>query len=316
MTLECFGRRVVLVTPLVAAVLGGTPASGRAQAWLPAKGEGYVSTVYRNVFIDTHFLPTERHHVGEIDSNAVLFDVTYGITDRVAMSVSLPLVITRYTGDFAHPATQSRVMDDGAWHSTFQDFRFNVRYNVVKGPTVITPFIGSALPSHNYEYRAYAAVGRRLRELNVGVAAARLLDGITPGLSVQGTYAYVFPQSVVDQGLDLRPHRSAADLEIGYFVTPWVRVFALAAAQVTHRGIDLPPPTVANPLTLVERRHHDQIARENILNVGLGAAFDINESIGVHGSVLRQVAGRNSPQMGRGVSVGLTWTFRRTDIVF
>jgi hypothetical protein len=175
----------------------------------------------------------------------------------------------------------------------------------------ITPFIGSALPSHSYEYRAYSAVGRRLRELHAGVAAARLLDGITPGLFVQGTYAYVFPQRVVDEGLDVRPHRSVGDLEIGYFVTPLVRVFALAAAQVTHRGIDLPPPTVKNPLTLAQRIHHDQIARENILNVGLGAALDINESIGVHGSILGQVAGRNGPQMGRAVSLGLTWSFGR-----
>ena len=308
-----FSGSIVHLTLLATAMLIGLPVSGWAQAWLPAKGEGYVSTVYTNVFVDTHYLPTERHHVGEIDSNVFLFDATYGITDCMAVTVSLPLVISRYTGPTGHPT----VMDDGTWHSTFQDFRFNVRYNAVRGPVAITPFIGSAVPSHEYEYRAYSAVGRRLRELYTGVAAAGLLDGITPGLFVQGKYAYVFPQRVVDEGLDLRPHRSSADLEIGYLVTPTFRMFALAAAQVTHRGIDLVPPTVANhPLTLVQRKHHDQIARENFLHVGLGAAFDLNESIGVHGSVLRQVAGRNSHQMDRGVSLGLTWSFRRKTDLF
>jgi hypothetical protein len=311
-----FSDRIGRLTLLAAAMLMGAPVPGRAQAWLPAKGEGYVSTVYTNVFSDTHYLPTERHDLGTIDSNAFLFDTTYGITDRMAVTVSLPLVISRYTGNFPHQGTESAPMDDETWHSTFQDFRFSVRYNALRGPIVITPFIGSALPSHKYEYWAHSAAGRRLGELHIGVAAARLLDGITPGLSVQGRYAYMFPQRVVDEGLDLRPHRSSADLEIGYFVTPMFRTFALAAAQITHRGIDLYPPGPDNPLTSVQRQHHDQIGRENFLNVGAGAAFEINESIGIHGSVLRQVAGRNSHQMDRAVSVGLTWTFRRKTVVF
>ena len=316
MALKGFGGRVVLLTPLVAAVVGGTPASSWAQAWLPAKGEGYVATVYTNVFSDTHYLPTERHDLGEIDSNVFLLDTTYGITDRIALSVSLPFIVSRYTGHRPHHGTQSSVMDDGSWHSTFQDFRFSVRYNAVRGRTVITPFVGTAIPSHKYEYWAHSAAGRRLRELHAGLAAARLLDEVSPGLFVQGRYSFSFPQRVVDQGLDLRPHRSNADLEIGYFVTPSFSVSALAVGQVTHGGIDLFPPTVENPLTPVQRQHHDQIARENFLNVGVNAAFEINESFAVHGSVLRQVAGRNNHQMDRAVSVGLTWTFRRETTVF
>jgi hypothetical protein len=265
------------------------------------------------VFSDTHYLPTERHDVGTIDSNVFLLDTTYGITDRMAVSVSLPLIMSRYTGDHPHPAT---VMDDGSWHSTFQDFRFSLRYKAVRGPIVITPFIGSAVPSHKYEYWAHSAAGRRLGELHAGLAAARLLDGITPGLFVQGRYSYVFPQRVVDEGLDLRPHRSNADLEVGYFVTPSFSMAALAAAQITHVGIDLPPPTVENPLPFVQRKHHDQIARENFLNVGISAAFELNQSIAVHGSFVRQVAGRNNHQMGRSVSVGFTWTFGRTNDIF
>ena len=316
MALKGIGSRGLLLAPLVAAVLGGTPDSGWAQAWLPAKAEGYVSTVYSNVFSDTHYLPTERHDLGRIDSHVFLLDTTYGITDRIAVSVSLPLIMSRYTGQHAHHGTQSTVMDDGSWHSTFQDFRFSVRYNAVRGQTVITPFIGSAVPSHKYEYWAHSAAGRRLGELHAGLAAARLLDGIAPGLFVQGRYSYVFPQRVVDEGLDLRPHRSNTDLEIGYFVTPSFSLAALAAAQITHAGIDLPPPGVENPLTTVQRKHHDQIARENFLNLGVSAAFEFNQSIAVHGSVLRQVAGRNNHQVGRSVSVGLTWSFHRTEIDF
>ena len=144
-------RAFALILLISAAVLA-VPASGWAQAWLPAKGEGYVSTIYTNVFTDTHYLPTTRYDIGRIYSNVFLLDATYGVADRIAVSVSLPLVFSRYQGVNPHPGTQSIVMDDGTWHSTFQDFRFNLRYNAVRGPLVITPFIGSALPSHKYEY--------------------------------------------------------------------------------------------------------------------------------------------------------------------
>jgi len=291
----------------LAVLLLAAPVSARAQAWLPAKGEGYVSTIFTNVYVEKHYLPTTRYDVGKIEANVFLFDATYGVTDRVAVSVSLPLVVSRYTGDRPHPGTQRTVMDDGTWHSTFQDFRFTLRFNVVRGRVTITPFVGGAMPSHDYEYWAHSAAGRRLREVQGGVSAARLLDEIAAGLFVQGRYSFAFPQRV----LDVRPQRSNADLELGYFLSPSLRVFALAAAQLTHDGIDL-PPNAREILTPLQLQHHDQIGRENFLNVGAGAAIDVSESIALYGAFLKQVAGRNSHELDRAITAGITWSFRRT----
>jgi hypothetical protein len=58
-------------------------------------------------------------------------------------------------------------IDDGKYHPTFQDFRFDVRYNVTKKGVVLTPFVGSIVPSHDYAYFGHSAVGRDLKELQV-----------------------------------------------------------------------------------------------------------------------------------------------------
>lgn len=298
--------RLIAAASLAAATLFATPSAASAQAWLPAQGEGYVSTVYTNLFVNKHYLPTTRYDIGKIDTNSFLFDASYGVTDRMAVSISLPLMISRYRGDSPHHGTQPLPMDDGTWHSTFQDFRFNIRYNVVRGPLTVTPFVGTILPSHGYEYWAHSAAGRRLTEVQAGVTAASLLDPITHGLFVQGRYAFGFSE----RALDIRPNHSYADVEVGYFVARRVRLFALGAGQLTHGGIDLPP--VPGLLTPLQRQHHDQIARENSLNIGTGAAIEFTDSIGLFGSFLKQVAGRNGHEINRAVSLGLTWSFRRS----
>ena len=55
---------------------------------------------------------------------------------------------------FAHPGTD---IDDGSYRTSFSDVRFAVRYNLVREGAVITPYIGSVVPSNNYAYYGHAA---------------------------------------------------------------------------------------------------------------------------------------------------------------
>jgi len=103
-----------------------TSSTAFAQAWLPAKGEGNVSVLFSNTLSTRHYLPDVAYDRGHIDANTMLFDVTYGVSDRMAVTVGLPMVTSRYRGSFPHrPIT----LDDGNWHTSAQDFRLNVRYN-------------------------------------------------------------------------------------------------------------------------------------------------------------------------------------------
>lgn len=297
-----YARTIALsVLALVAAAV----ADARAQALLPAKGEGYASFLYSNVYMNRHLLPVQEADIGEIDSNSLLFDATYGLSDRVAVSIGLPLVISRYQGVNPHQPDNPDRLDDGDWHATFQDVRFAVRYNVIRGAAAVTPFIGTSVPSHAYEYWAHAAPGRRLREIHAGVAAAKLLDDVVPGLFLQGRYSF----AVAERVLDIRPRRSNLDVELGYFLSPEVRVFGMASAQKAHSGIDLFPGGVG--LTVLQRQHHDQLGRDEFVNVGGGTSVSLNETLDLFGAFMKQIAGRNGHKINRAVSVGVTWSFRR-----
>jgi len=102
-------------------------------------------------------------------------------------------------------------------------------------------------------------------------------------------------------------NRSVVDLEIGYFITPRLRLMSLTAGQRAHGGIDLTPTSRVDLGALYQ--HHDQIARVNFLNQGGGASYSMTEKLDLYGSLLRTVSERNGHAIDHGVSLGLTWSF-------
>jgi hypothetical protein len=308
------GFHTAFATAAVSMLVIVVAAPARAQAWLPAKGEGSISMLYQDVFVKDHMQATTPVDSGQITSKTVLLDVTYGVTDKLAISFGIPWTAARYNGTKAHPRADLsgpipifsgvQPLDDGTYHQTLADLRFDVRYNVTKKWMVLTPFIGTTTPSHDYVSFAHAAPGQKLKELQVGVSAAKLLDKIAPGLFVQGLYAYGFTQEI----LDIPHNRSDFSLELGYFATPKLRLLGLSSARLTHGGIDAPPnPRVDLPP--LEYAYHDQIQREDFLNLGAGASFAVSERVDLYGSLIHTVTARNGHAIDRGISLGLSWSF-------
>jgi hypothetical protein len=294
-------RRIVLAA-VAAAALGTVEARPAcAQAWVPPKGEGSVSILFQDLVVKDHFLAGGgRIDRGRIDSNNLLFDITYALSDRIAVNLTAPFIRTRYTGTAPHPTAQ----DDGQAHTAFQDLRFGARYNLVDGPVTITPFVGTNVPSHSYEYFAHAAYGTHVRELEVGTYIGRMLSPAIPGAFVQARYSYAFAQRIEN----IHHDRSNLDLELGYFLTPRIRAFAIATGQKTHGGIDTPdagwkamPPNLAP--------HHDRIARLEMLDFGGGVQATITSSFDVFGSFMKTTAGRNAHALSRGMTIGASWRF-------
>jgi hypothetical protein len=250
---------------------------------------------------------------GHIYSRNLIFELTYGLSDKIAIGVGLPWVATRYAGNAPHPLADfsgPQPVDDGTWHSTAQDFRFDVRYNVTRNLAhagiVVTPFVGSIMPSHDYTYFAHAGFGRDLRETQLGASAAKLFERGVPGLLIQARYAYGF----VERAADISHNRSMASLEAAYFATPKLRLLALSSGQLTYGGIDFYGATVSRALLTTDQFiHHDQIVRENILALGGGLSYSITESLDVFGSLLHTVAQRNGHELNRGLSLGVSWSF-------
>lgn len=296
---------------LVLGVSAAAPSAARAQAFVPAQGEGSVSFLFSDQFYRYHVNPTVEVDAGHIYTRTFLADVTYGLTDKIAIGVGLPLVATRYDGTAPHTLDGAVVaVDSGAWHESVQDLRFDIRYNVTRnlGNTgiVVTPFIGSIMPSHSYDYYGHGAYGRDLREVQVGAEAAKLFERGIPGLVIQGRYAYGFVQEVVDI-----PHnRSIASLEAAYFATSKLRLLAVSSGQITHGGIDfLGSPIMRAILTPDQFLHHDQIQQENMLSLGGGASYALTESLDIFGSMLHTVAQRNGHELARGIQFGVSMSF-------
>ena len=274
-----------------------------AQAWVPAKGEGAVAVAFQSINVKKHLATTTPVDAGPIQTNVLLTDVTYGLTDKIAVDLALPLVTSKYTGDRPHAGTD---IDDGTYRSTFTDLRFALRYNLTRDSAVVTPYIGTVVPSHSYAFYGHAAPGQRLREVQVGVYAAKLLDRGLPGLFISGRYGYGFVEKV----LDISHNRSMADLEVGYFFTSRFRAFTMTNAGYTHGGVDFPSNGPAG-LPPEYRFVHDQIQKVHHLDVGGGASYSISDSLDVFGSFSKLVAGRNGHALNRGITVGASWSFSR-----
>lgn len=292
--------------------LAAVASSAHAQAFVPAKGEGAVAFLFQDQFYRYHFAARDPVDAGKIYSKSMLFDVTFGVTDRVAVTVGLPLMATRYDGRSPHPLADfsgPNPIDDGTWHAAAQDFRFDVRYNVSRNlfdkGIVVTPFIGSVIPSHDYPYFVHAGFGRQLHEIQIGASIAKLFERGIPGLLIQGRYAYGFVEEVAD----ISHNRSLASIEAAYFVTPRLRILGMTNGQLTHGGIDFfgPASRATLPTSLFLR--HDQIQRENMLTIAGGASYSLTDSIDVFGSLAHTVLQRNGHGLTRGLSVGMSWSF-------
>ncbi len=276
----------------------------RAQAWLPAKGEGNYSISYDSLFLRDHFFADgSRHDVGHIRINGIVQDFEYGLTDKTAVNLSVPpFIISKYKGAFPH--INAGNTDDGNYHGTFQDFRVGLRYNLRMHPLVVTPVVELIVPSHPYEQFAHSLAGYDLREYRFGVNLGRRLDPILPKAFFQTRYTY----AVVERKLGIRPNRSRVESQFGYFLTRRVRVSALELLQITHSGLDFPQDF---PSRTDERwRRHAQISRLNFLNLGVGAGFAVTKSVELFGSWGTDVWGQNGHALNRAVSFGVNWNFR------
>jgi hypothetical protein len=279
------------------------PVSCWAQAWLPPKGEGSVLISYQYIDFAGHFRPDGSRLAGfQTRSNNVFLEVGYGVTDRLALSASLPHVNNKFTDKETPPFNLPvNVVDDGAYHGAFQDFRFEARYNVLRRPFVASPFFAGVIPSHGYQIIGEAAPGRHLREYLVGGYAGRLLNPVLPRAYVHGLYSYAF----VERWMDIPLNRSNVDLAFGYFVVPSVSISFIWSRQWTHGGLAFTQIHDTPAVFL----NHDRLVRSNFQHVGVGAGLALNKSVDLHGNFVKYVSGSNT-HFGTAISVGVSWTFQ------
>ena len=307
-------RRPCAFFPILLVFVLGAPAGLTAQAWLPPKGDGYVSFGVQTISFDGHFDTAGNRLQGAGKSRAtdLLLGFSYSFTDKFNVEISLPYVVTRYTGNpadltFGNPLFVAAPLDDGSSHSTFQDFHLDLHYNVLRDSRrrglrdlAITPFFSFIIPSHAYDFHGESAYGRDLREYALGVSVGRLLSPFLRKGYVQGAYSYAFVQKPNNIALN----HNNVDLEMGYFLPHSLSVRGFGNWLHTNGGITIEQALMSPQLFPV----HDRILAATYWHFGVGANYSLTEALDLSLSYVTYLAGTNT-HFGRGITIGTTWNF-------
>ena len=283
-------------------LIGSAPVKlANAQAWLPSKGDGQVTITYENIYVRDHFDYTgKRFDAGPIRTNTVVSTFEFGITDKLTLDSQLTHVTSKYEG-FVGPVPHGPP-DTGVYHPTFQDAVVGVRYNVLSRKLLVTPFAAVSIPTHHYETRGHTAVGRDLRELQVGVNVGRDLDEVIPRTYIQARYSYAFVQNVQQFGLN----RSNVDWEFGYYAKPRVSLRFTGSWQYTHSGLRFPLDHDIPDF----HELHDRAAKSSFVRFGGGLTVTLAKNFDLHADVGNTFKGYTT-HGARGPSLGISWRFSR-----
>jgi hypothetical protein len=247
---------------------------------------------------------------GHVFLDSVLLDSDFSLTDKLAVSVSLPYVSGKYLGSSPHTVVRGNpetavALDNGDLHGALQDFHFGVRYSLSQRALNIVPFFQAIIPSHDYPTLGHAAVGLDLHEYRVGVNLGRRLNPILPKAFIQGRYAFGFSQEVAH----IAPKRSYAELQLGYFLT---RRFSFQGAGVltySHNGIDHDYNLFPDNLTDEQWLNHDRISRAKLVDIGANIGYSFNRSMNLIIGAGHSVWGANTHMRTAIVSVGFVKAF-------
>jgi hypothetical protein len=117
--------------------------------------------------------------IGNTDAHVIMLSGSYSFTDKITAFASLPWIKKRHTGALPHNAVLDfqnyeppdlRVIDDGTYHSDWQDVFVGVQYLLRDERLKLSPFISYGLPTNDYPFYGHSAVGRNLWHIPVGVA--------------------------------------------------------------------------------------------------------------------------------------------------
>jgi len=245
---------------------------------------------------------------------SALFEVDYGITDRLSATAGIPYVFAKYTG--AMPPPSGLLVDAcGCWHSSFQDLSLAARYRFGDDTWAITPAVRYELPSYGYRYVGEAVVGRNLREAQVGVNAGLRLSGVLRKASMQTGYGYSFVEKPLR---DISINRSDGFFDVGYALTNRLYIRGTAQWQQTHGGLRIGSPT-GNPffppgeLNTPERfAQRDRLLSTQYWHAGGGLAYSAGP-VDLFVAITKYVSGKNTHN-GQVYTVGSTWYFDRSKL--
>ena len=286
-----------------------------AQAWVLPQGDGAVTLSYQTIG-NTGHRRTNGLLVphGLSEDMSLYLEVEYAFTSHFSVTAGIPYVFAKFTDPNppAFPIPFLPVDQCRCWQSGWQDFGITGRYNLggAGGAFALTPFVALGAPTHDYNFRGEAALGRDLREERIGIDAGRRLDLISRNLLIQGGYSYAFVEKI----MDISTNRSNAHLEGDYFVKGRLVLRGETLWQHTHGGLrfgspapaDLVFPGEVNTPDLLSQ--HDRLLRDNYWRAGGGLGYSF-PGVDVFATYIAFVGGTDT-HAGHALTLSFSVPFR------
>jgi hypothetical protein len=269
-------------------------ASAQNTVTVPGKGHGEGTIALQNLFIEDHAgADGVRNKVGTITTNTAFLNFEYGLTDRLALTVGLPYKSSKYSGTTGHnPATLDddhgqHFIDDGKYHSGWQDMSVSVRYAWIRKKWMVTPYLTYGTPMRDYVTFAHAAVGTGQWRWEAGVSAGRQFSGRLRNLYFVGGLSYTWLQPT-----DRRVDHATLSTELGWFFNEKWSAHLNWSRQKTFNGFDFPADFPNR--TDDHFFYHDMNLRNDFTNVGLGVDWQATDRDRLFISQGRTIRGENT----------------------
>lgn len=286
--------------------LAASESRALAQAWVDVKGSLSASSSY--TFSSSDRIVYESGYDGlediQLTNHIVQFGATYVPIERLAVDISLPLMSVRHDRDGTFVPLGR--YDDGNFHTTLEDFRANVRYQLPIDALTITPTAGVRIPVTDYEVNGNAGVARGLVTGGIGVHIGKyFLEGI-PDLFLMGSYVYNIAPKFETDWPETSQHSqnfSEANLFVGYFINTKLEVHAAFNSRLSHGGIAFAEFPMLSP---AERAFYNAILKEKFVYGGLGASYSLTDTISLSAQGAMFVWGENTTNQ-KVLGLGVEW---------
>lgn len=244
------------------------------------------------------------------DIRSMTLSVDYRLDERWSLNASLPFISKRAVNDIgahnparlAQPRTDSKFLDDGRYHGTWQDWQLGVTYHTTLGGFDFRPHAVLVYPSHDYTFFASAAPGLRLKRLRLGFDAARRLG--RSNFHYSAGYSYELVEKVLGNNLDKHHLRLSGRYD---FSPQWsVNVFASG-----RRAQGLDPAVFFGEWARGSELwyQHDRLLRHNYGFAGVGATFRFEDTWSLSASTSQMVWGDSIHDVKYAHEVQLTRRF-------
>jgi len=273
-----------------------------------AAGTGSVSIAFQNISVNKFSIGGSEVDIGEVLTHSLYVEINYALTDRLQVTAGLPYIKKRYDGPGVHdpltldpPRPYVPFLDDGSYHSDFQDFFVGFKYLWRTDPLIVEPFVNLHIPSNNYPHFAQAAVGQNLFKLEVGVDLIKYMPFSYWYYRVETSYTFV------EKTLGVSVNHVRLDGEMGYFFTQGVSANLFFQSKL---GDGNPNGSFPPSMRTDERWYqHDRTAKHNFANVGIGADWFFADKYQLYGSAFTTVWGDTVHLVDLAWSIGISRYF-------